>query len=103
MYSLVSAINPVSTRKIFLPFAFCGALELFGAWLADDSLPYDFYATSCVVYTKIWWILSHMRCQLETDHSPPIDEFTSDKNNRPMEYDVFGAGNRLVLTAKLSD
>ena len=53
-YSRVSAINPVSTRKIFLPFAFCGALEFFGAWSADDTLPYDFYGTLCVVCTKIW-------------------------------------------------
>ena len=31
--------NPVSARKIFIPFAFCGALEVFGAWLEDDTLP----------------------------------------------------------------
>ena len=53
LYSRVSAINPVSTRKIFLPFAFCGALEFFGVWLAVDTLPYDFYGTLCVVCTKI--------------------------------------------------
>ena len=49
LYSRVSAINPVSTRKIFLPFAFRGALEFFGAWLGVDTLPYNFYGTLCVV------------------------------------------------------
>ncbi len=36
-----------------------------------------------------------MRFQLGTDHSPPIDEFTTDKNDRPMEHDGFGGGESI--------
>ncbi len=31
----------------------------------------------------------------ETDHSPPIDEFTTDKDERPMEHDSFGGGESI--------
>ncbi len=53
-YSRVLSINPVSTRKKFIPFAFCGAFELFGAWLAVDMLPYDFTVLCVLCATKIW-------------------------------------------------
>ena len=48
-YLCMLGLKTVSTRKIHTPFAYCGALEFFGGWLAVDTLPYDFYGTLCVV------------------------------------------------------
>ena len=38
---------------------------------------------------------SQIRSDLETDHSSAIDEFTTDKNDGPMEHDGFGGGESI--------
>ena len=61
------------------------------------------YSTLCVVCgpptTKNRSFFSSNVIGSETDHSSPIDESTTDKDDRPMNHDVFGGGESIGARA----